>query len=581
MPGNDERDPLERWLDQQVKPLPPPSGTFEMISRRARRRKVRKLAVTVVSAAAVAAAVVIAVPGVAVLHLGNSGESGDTVAAGRSTSAVGGAGDGTPGLNGSGTRAATPSPTAAAPSAGTGGGPAAGPVPPDFAPASVTFVSPTQAWVIGQAGTPGTCYNGTICTSVAWTSDDGATWHGEPAPVTGTPNGPDGVSGIRFLDGVNGWAFGPELWATHDSGSTWQQIDTNGQRVTDLETAGSQAYALFAQCSGTSGSGFAADCTSYTLMTTTATSDDWVPVGAATSGLTRDGGAGSAMLELTGTDGYLVAPDGTIYSGPLGGTWSKAGTAPCQPSFPPQADGLPASGMLALASATNLAIACDGGSSATSQPAIYTSDDSGATWTQQPSAASSGVSVLESSMTSLAAAPDGALALSTTGGIYVLPAGGSRWQAATAAGTGSPAGTGSSGTTGSPGTGSPGTGSSGTGSSGTTAPSSPAASASETASPGGTSSNAMPSNGTSSNGASSNGTPSDGTGSSAGTGSGGSGSTAASADGTGSGLPAGGFSYVGMTSDTQGVALPVNTSLDEIWLTTDSGLTWTPVPITG
>jgi hypothetical protein len=527
------------------------------------------------------AAVAIAVPGVTALHLGNSGESGNAVADGGSKSSSGAVG-GTSGLNGSAS-AVTPSPNPPSPSASSNGtsGPPEGPVPADFAPTSVTFVSSSQAWVIGQAGTPGTCYNGTICTSVAWTSDDGATWHGEPAPVTGTPNGPDGVSGIRFLDGVNGWAFGPELWATHDSGSTWQQIDTNGQRVTDLETAGSQAYALFAQCSGTSGSGFAADCTSYTLMTTTATSDDWVPVGAATSGLTRNGGAGSAMLELTGTDGYLVAPDGTIYSGPLGGTWSKAGTAPCQPSFPPQADGLPASGMLALASATNLAIACDGGSSATSQPAIYTSDDSGATWTQQPSAASSGVSVPESSMTSLAAAPDGALALSTTGGIYVLPAGGSRWQAATAAGTGSPAGTGSSGTTGSPGTGSPGTGSSGTGSSGTgssgtTAPSSPAASASETASPGGTSSNAMPSNG-----ASSNGTPSDGTGSSAGTGSGGSGSTAASADGTGSGLPAGGFSYVGMTSDTQGVALPVNTSLDEIWLTTDSGLTWTPVPITG
>jgi hypothetical protein len=306
--------------------------------------------------------------------------------------------------------------------------------------------------------------------------------------VAGAPSGPTGVSGIRFLDGVNGWAFGPELWTTHDSGHTWQQINTNGLRVTDLETAGSQAYALFAQCSGTSSAGFAADCTSYTLMTTTATSNDWVPVGSVTSGLTRDGGNSSAMLALTGSAGYLVAPDGTVYSGPLGGTWTKAGNAPCQPSFPPQANGLPSSGMLALESADDLSMACDGGPSATSQPAIYTSDDGGANWTEQSSAAWSGLSVPESSMTSLASAPNGTLVLATTDGIYALPAGSSSWQAATAAGSGS------------------------------------------------------------------------------------SGSGA-------SGLPTGGFSYVGMTSDTQGVALPANASLNEIWLTTNGGLTWTPSTI--
>ena len=32
MPANDERDPLDRWLDQQVRPLPPPPGTFELVT---------------------------------------------------------------------------------------------------------------------------------------------------------------------------------------------------------------------------------------------------------------------------------------------------------------------------------------------------------------------------------------------------------------------------------------------------------------------------------------------------------------------------------------------------------------------
>ena len=69
MRADDEHDPLDRWLNQQVQPLPPPPGTFELITRRARGRKLRKLAVTVMSAAAVAAAAVFAVPIGLNLHL--------------------------------------------------------------------------------------------------------------------------------------------------------------------------------------------------------------------------------------------------------------------------------------------------------------------------------------------------------------------------------------------------------------------------------------------------------------------------------------------------------------------------------
>ena len=45
---------------------------------------------------------------------------------------------------------------------------------------------------------------------------------------------------------------------------------------------------------------------------------------------------------------------------------------------------------------------------------------------------------------------------------------------------------------------------------------------------------------------------------------------------TGTGAPSGGFSYVGMTTNTQGVALPADTSLHEIWMTFDGGATWNP-----
>jgi len=44
----------------------------------------------------------------------------------------------------------------------------------------------------------------------------------------------------------------------------------------------------------------------------------------------------------------------------------------------------------------------------------------------------------------------------------------------------------------------------------------------------------------------------------------------------GGGAPSGGFSYVGMTTDEQGVAVPADTSLHEVWMTSDGGASWAP-----
>jgi hypothetical protein len=429
MRGNDEHDPLDSWLGQQVRPMPPPPGTFELITRRARRRKIRKLAISVGSAAAVAAAaVIIAVPGGLLLHLSPS-STATGVAAGRQTQPV--ASSGTQQVTGHGTH--TPS-ASAKPTHSTTPSPATsdftaplGPVPANFMPSSVTFVSTSDAWVIGQAGAPGHCAdaNPDFCTSVVHTDDAGKTWYGGPAPRTSQPDGPVGVSGIRFLDGVNGWAFGPELWVTHNAGNSWSQVPTDGSLVTDLETANGRAYALWAMC-GNDVADFAGDCTSYTLMTTTAGSDNWAPVGGATSGLTNGGADTSAVLALTGSVGYLVAPDGTLYSGPIGGTWQKAGTVPCQPG---QGDphGLPDDITLALQDSTQLAVACTGPSFPGAT--VFTSDDGGANWSEQAAAAWSGLTRPGSGeILSLASAPNGTLVLATGEGLDVLPAGASHWQ---------------------------------------------------------------------------------------------------------------------------------------------------------
>jgi len=45
--------------------------------------------------------------------------------------------------------------------------------------------------------------------------------------------------------------------------------------------------------------------------------------------------------------------------------------------------------------------------------------------------------------------------------------------------------------------------------------------------------------------------------------------------------PPGGFSYVGMTEASQGVAVPANPALHQVWFTADGGQMWQPSPVQG
>jgi hypothetical protein len=473
MPGKNERDPLDDWLQREIQPLPPPPGTFTMITKRARRRKLRKLALTMTSAAAVAAAVVFTVPTVLSLHIGQSTASGNSVSNGKTPTQL------TPSSSGPGSQQAStaqPStsssvsrPVTATPTTY----PAGAAVPANFRPSSVTFISTRTGWVLGQGGPPCATH---FCTSMALTQNGGQTWRGVPAPKT------DGVSGVRFLDGKNGWAYGPELWATHDYGNTWSEISTAGQQVIDLETAGNQAFALFATCTTSSGGATSPsstgntatagvsvpDCTSYTLETTQADGDHWASVGPATTNLADLPGARPAIV-LSGSRGWLLAADGALYSGPLTSAWQKTGIAQCPATAPGSADTLDG-GLLTWDTYTStLVLACSAKSLASSgsqKELAYTSRDNGATW-QGPTA---GVS--QGTAMSLATAPTAVAILATTGGIEVLDASTGQWNQAVSV--------------------------------------------------------------------------------------------------------KGGFSYIGMTSDQQGVAVPADPSLHEIWMTVNRGLNWTP-----
>ena len=407
-----DRDDLDAWLDGRVDPLAPPPGTFELIQRRARRRKYRKLAITA-GAAAVVVAAAVTVPQVVNLHVLSPAPASSRLAAGQSTS---------PGATGGSPAASSATPITS---------PAAAPVPANFQPGSVTFVSTRTGWVIGQAGTPGHCAT-QYCTSVARTDDAGKTWTGGPAPLTGPADGATGVSEIRFLNLADGWAFGPELFATQDGGQHWTQIDTHGLRVTDLETVDGRAFALFAACSGT-GPEFAGQCTSFTLYSSPASADDWTPAGPSTSGLDAGGQDGAASIVLTGTRGYLLAPDGMLYAGSVDGSapWQAMARVPCAVGSA-QPDGQPSGALLAAESTTQLVVACTpppvaGG---TQKKLIFASADGGASWQLIEPAATGPAAVAPAAgvATSLAATSAGTVVLGTNQGIDVLPAGGTAWQ---------------------------------------------------------------------------------------------------------------------------------------------------------
>src|SRR6516225_4482728 len=327
----DRHDDVDAWLSQRIEPLPPPPGTFDLIKRRARRRKYRKLAITAGTAAVIVAAAV-TVPEVVNLPVLNPNPTAAPVAGASHSSTTPSTTSGTQGQASESASSAVPAPP---------------PVPDNFRPTSVTFVSTRTGWVIGQARTPGHCAT-QFCTSVARTSDAGKTWTGGPAPMTGAADGASGLSQLRFLNLNDGWAYAPQLFSTHTGGGTWTPVNTGGLRVTALETVGNRVFAVWASCTG-HGPAYAVDCTGFTLYSAPGAGGPWTPVGTSTTGLTDGQASEAAQLVLTGSRGYLLAPGGALYAGPVDGSgpWSRVSSlvASC-PVGPARTDGRPTGALL-------------------------------------------------------------------------------------------------------------------------------------------------------------------------------------------------------------------------------------------
>lgn len=178
---------------------------------------------------------------------------------------------------------------------------------------------------------------------------------------------------VRFANASDGWAFGPSLYATHDGGAHWHQVQlaSSHPRIADLATDGTAVLAFADNCSLSGGS-----CQGAGHVYRSAVgSDAWQKTGGAASPYFAAG------AHLTFGDGiaYLSArqrqPAGSIsLSTDEGRTWRTHRT-PCDTTqqFPLSLDGVAAVGHSRL----NALCAGDGAAGTTTK-ALYSSTDGGA-----------------------------------------------------------------------------------------------------------------------------------------------------------------------------------------------------------
>ncbi len=136
---------------------------------------------------------------------------------------------------------ASAGPASNGPSGAVRTGPPGGPVPRGFRVASVTFVSANDGWALG---TTKTCAH-KPCTSVLRTTNGSRSWAGIPAPKYKIARfeGSAGLRRLRFADALDGFAYGSQLWVTHNGGSSWYRVRQLPGYITDLETSAGVVYA--------------------------------------------------------------------------------------------------------------------------------------------------------------------------------------------------------------------------------------------------------------------------------------------------------------------------------------------------
>jgi hypothetical protein len=270
---------------------------------------------------------------------------------------------GSPGATGS--PPATESPASSPSTSTSSPKPQGAAVPAGFEPASATFVSADHGWVLGSVP----C-GAAHCAAIAHTTDGGGSWSSIPAPGATIRSPRDepgpGISALRFADTSNGWAFGPELWATHDGGATWSRVAITGlpaaATILTLETAAGTVHAV----------AYDPDRNDFPIASSPVAADDWriaavrLPVGA--------GPVPVIQLVLSRTSGWVLENDRTVVAGArLEARAWRAWEPACLDVAGPA--------LLAASSPSDLAAVCDVGAMSTPQgEQLFMSVDGGTTF---------------------------------------------------------------------------------------------------------------------------------------------------------------------------------------------------------
>ncbi len=170
-------------------------------------------------------------------------------------------------------------------------------LPAHLAPQSFTAISDLNWWLLGAG--PCASTQTAPCGSILQTTDGGHAFtaiHAPAAPLVTESSGTSGYSQIRFADAHNGFAYGPDLYATHDGGVSWRHVDVGGA-VTDLAITAGLVYATVEPTGGGNGR----------LMRSPVAHDGWSAVPAA--------GVVSGGLWVQGTDVIVQSGQGTGIGG--------------------------------------------------------------------------------------------------------------------------------------------------------------------------------------------------------------------------------------------------------------------------
>ncbi|MGP8160465.1 MAG: hypothetical protein ACLQGJ_04490 [Candidatus Dormibacteria bacterium] len=270
-----------------------------------------------------------------------------------------------------------------------------------FRVASVTFISSEDGWVLGAVG-------GVL--AMARTQAGGMTWtSATPPPTTFLASaGGSGVDGVRFADQQDGWAYGSQLWATHDGGASWTQVSLPGLSsgggmtpIQGLETAAGTVSAVYFGASG------------FDIASAPVTSNSWTA--SATTVAFGAGPVPGAQLVIQGSAGWVLENDRTVVGGARlqSGAWTSW-TPACATAEGPA--------VLAASTTQDLIAACDvglwGGGSPTEN--AFVSTNGGSSFSQLatalPSACEASTTVASPSASVAAAGCGGEIVASFDGG---------------------------------------------------------------------------------------------------------------------------------------------------------------------